>query len=487
MVAGFCTPAWAAQPTAAASVEASAHIFKVSSEAEMKSIASTKFRGGDVIVVSSVNLTTPYHLARTADSPDKDGEEPTYIVGQAYFDAVLRARGFSEEDITHRADARNFLSAKNALPASHKTTVGAEPFPYALTALSMQQLNIRNGAWSISGFDIVGYTDKRVLIGVGPGADTPTRLIFSGNRISNCDPQFLNCRWSMQDQSGAKQNGGHIIRINKKSAGTELSNNVFEYLRGFLIIIVDNDSTETNITNNSFRHLHEWGSNAGEVIHLGTMPIVATPTEEPAYSHLNSVVAYNEFIDASGENELIGVKSSGNRIIGNTITDSAAGISLRDGSDTLIEGNTIVRSLGIRVMGDRQTIIKNHVILPRQGYGVWFENGAPEAGYRCSQVHGPFNTTAWIQSEPLRWIYRRGRDLTVSGNTVEVRHGEEAKGIAIRNVAKKQCGQRRCDGDPSSAITCDQQLSDAEMDTILNHASNKVISISQAPDSTHDH
>ncbi|MER9776521.1 NosD domain-containing protein [Mesorhizobium sp. M0220] len=326
----------------------------------------------------------------------------------------------------------------------------------------------------MSGFDIKGYTTRRSFIVVDGEAPVSARLSLLSNRISNCDSEFKTCSWDARGTNGEKRNGGVLIRIASSSAGTSVENNTFENLRGFILISVGEKASKVSIAHNTFSHLRPWAGNAAEAIHLGVVPSVRASEDEPAFDRLDTVVANNLFNDASAENELIGVKGAGTRIVGNWIINSKSGISLRDGSDTFVEGNTIVRSYGIRIMGDRQTVRGNKIVLPVGNYGIWFENGAGQAGYACGPSQ-PFGLLQFPRKAgPLRWLYRPAREPSVTGNTIEITPGGESIAISRRNF-EKPCGWRRCDGEPGSSIPCDRQLPDSEFHDIECHGQNKIL------------
>jgi len=442
-------------------------VLEIVSERELSAIADQAlFRPGDVIVLADAKLTRPQFLSSSLVPSD---DEPTYLVGRAYYLHVLKKYGLTKTDLEEYREARALLVKKAVQTRKLSEKPGARVEPEHLTPLSLSQITFLHGNWVFSGFDLSAHTDRGTLIVIGGSSvDARARVQLVGNRLSNCDAGFRNCKWSKVLNNGTRRNGGTLVRVRASGAGSVISNNLFEYLRGFLLIFVENGATGTEIVANTFRHLETWGDNAAEAVHLGVVPSVKGPNDAPSFSYLNSIVAFNLFENASAENELIGVKSSGNHIVGNRISDSRSGISLRDGSDTVIEDNTIIRSYGIRVMGDRQIIRNNHISLPINNFGIWFENGAGRAGYECTTV-SVGERKVWIQSEPLRWLYRPARAPVVSGNLIEVPQGGEAHAIARRNV-EKSCAWERCDGNLSSRIPCDRQLSDAEMDAILSPA-----------------
>lgn len=449
-----------------------ARVFEVANEADLGAMSRNgPLRAGDVLVLSPLRLVKQHGFSRQAAEGKRSSEdEPVYVVGRALYEHVLHTRALTKADLENSRRARRQL-ADAALEAQVSDDradgrPGSRVDTRLLTALAGQQFTFDQGEWVFAGFDLEGYTERGSLIVIGSKVDAIVNMLFAGNRISNCDSAFRNCLWSGTSWKGEKRNGGSLIRVRSTSVGTKIHNNTFENLRGFVLVFVDAGSADTEVIRNTFRHLRRWGSNAAEALHLSVGFPLQSPDQEPYFSRLNNRVAYNLFEDANAEGELIGIKGAGDRIIGNWIINSHSGISLRDGADTLIEGNTIIRSYGIRVMGDRQIVRNNHIVLPIRNYGIWFENGARRPGNQCLVAFEAAGRKIWRATGRLSWFYRQARDPIVTGNTVEVPPGGEAKAIARWNRSK-DCGWDRCDGDPSSRVPCDRQLSDTEMARIL--------------------
>jgi len=96
------------------------------------------------------------------------------------------------------------------------------------------------------------------------------------------------------------------------------------------------------------------GANGGEALRLG----VSARQHAVAYA----VVEDNLFERVNGDPEAISVKSSGNVIRRNTIRDSSGTITLRHGSNNLVDSNLLLGgTTGIRVFGNDQTVINNVV------------------------------------------------------------------------------------------------------------------------------
>lgn len=111
------------------------------------------------------------------------------------------------------------------------------------------------------------------------------------------------------------------------------------------------------IDHNEFRDIPRYSENGQEPIQLG---------QGSGSSHrLMTRIDYNRFVRADGDDEIISIKSSGNIIRYNFAMDSAGAISLRSGTNNLVEGNVLLRTKrGIVVSGSGQIIINNFVNEP---------------------------------------------------------------------------------------------------------------------------
>ncbi|GAA2509953.1 polysaccharide lyase 6 family protein [Streptomyces thermolineatus] len=102
-------------------------------------------------------------------------------------------------------------------------------------------------------------------------------------------------------------------------------------------------------------HDHRYdGSNGGEAIRLGY------GVKGPAVA--NAVIEGNLFLGASGDDEVVSVKCSGNTVRNNTVTGGKRGsIVLRSGNGTTVSGNFLLGTAGIRVYGDDHEVFNNHI------------------------------------------------------------------------------------------------------------------------------
>lgn len=113
------------------------------------------------------------------------------------------------------------------------------------------------------------------------------------------------------------------------------------------------------IHDNEFRDIKRYSKNGQEPIQVG---------QGPGNRYvLETSVEHNLFVRANGDDELVSVKTSGNKIRYNVAMDSAGGLSLRGGGQNLVEGNVLLRTKrGVVVTGDGQTVINNFIDQPAQ-------------------------------------------------------------------------------------------------------------------------
>lgn len=433
-----------------------------SDDAEVAGYLARGPQPGDVLVLAAG------HYGRLVfDRPGAvAAEAPVTIVGEAFYARHLADRA-GEAPVDGAALLRR-------LPGPDRR--GARQDAAALTPLGLDGWTFRRGAWAVAGFDIEATSGGRHLINADVPRGGAGSFRFVHNRLSNCTAPDA-CLWDRTDADGNPVNGGVLLMLNGGTAGAEVRDNVFEDIRGFLVVSVANADHGSVIRHNTFRRLWPWAANAGEAIQIGSVQPVPEPDAPPEVAPTRVLVADNVFREIHSDGEIVSVKSGGNVLRGNLFADSpTAGLSLRDGADTLVEDNEVVRSIGIRVMGERQTIRGNLVLWPRDGWGIWLENGAGRAGYFCAA-----RRRFW-QSPPLYWRYRAPVGTTISGNRVVVAPGEEERAIAVRQ-RDKTCFSRGC-GDEAGVIECDRAPSAAELAAILLGTGNmiEVAAPSVAPD-----
>lgn len=118
-------------------------------------------------------------------------------------------------------------------------------------------------------------------------------------------------------------------------------------------------SQENNhiIDHNYFGPRPNLGSNGGETLRIGTSHFSLTNSK--------TVVEYNYFDRCNGEQEIISNKSCQNTFRFNTFYECKGGLSMRHGSQTLVQGNVFLgngvpSTGGIRIINGQQTVIDNY-------------------------------------------------------------------------------------------------------------------------------
>ncbi|MGH9373510.1 MAG: polysaccharide lyase 6 family protein [Vicinamibacterales bacterium] len=108
------------------------------------------------------------------------------------------------------------------------------------------------------------------------------------------------------------------------------------------------------IHHNYFHDFTSPGENGAETIRFGLSGL--------SLSKGFGVIEHNLFVRATGENEMLSIKASGNTIRYNTLLDSpGAQLTLRHGNENLVYGNYLRRTDGIRIFGDRHQVFSNYL------------------------------------------------------------------------------------------------------------------------------
>ncbi|MEQ8848895.1 chondroitinase-B domain-containing protein [Botrimarina sp.] len=150
------------------------------------------------------------------------------------------------------------------------------------------------------------------------------------------------------------------------------------------------------IDHNYFGDRPEGNGNGFETIRIGT--------SDRSLSDSHTVVENNLFERVDGEIEIISNKSGANAFRYNTFRESAGTLTLRHGDGNLVEGNFFLGqgkdgSGGVRVIGERQTLVNNY-----------FSN-------LDDRADGAISITAGVPDSPLSGYYQV-RDALVAHNTV---------------------------------------------------------------------
>ena len=153
----------------------------------------------------------------------------------------------------------------------------------------------------------------------------------------------------------------HMIEVAKDSTDNEIDHCYIAQTNS-MSIGARAGAVRTKIHHNWIRDIVARSSNGQEAIQLGA------PIDQP----LSTLVEYNLFDGACGDEEIISVKSSGNVIRYNTFlkhpTANKGGLNVRHGNDNLVDSNIFIGTdYGVRVSGARNIVINNYIERPRKG------------------------------------------------------------------------------------------------------------------------
>jgi poly(beta-D-mannuronate) lyase len=150
------------------------------------------------------------------------------------------------------------------------------------------------------------------------------------------------------------------------------------------------------IDHNYFGPRPNLGSNGGETLRIGT--------SHNSLSNSKTLVEFNYFDRCNGEQEIISNKSCQNTYRFNTFFECKGGLSLRHGSQTLVQGNVFLgngvpSTGGIRIINGQQTVIDNYCI-----------------GLTGDRFKGAFVIMNGVPNSPIN-RYHQVKDAIVENNT----------------------------------------------------------------------
>ena len=156
-------------------------------------------------------------------------------------------------------------------------------------------------------------------------------------------------------------NGGSGVGIllHRGASNNVIANNEISRLGSYGIWTKLSRSDKKVAKNNQIlgNYIHDFvadSGNAAEAIQIGPG---ATTTKWDT----NSLIKGNLIERVSVDMEIISLKASGNRVIGNTFRNSKAYVSFRHGMNNIFSKNYVDITHGVRVLGDNHQIIGNTV------------------------------------------------------------------------------------------------------------------------------
>ena len=159
---------------------------------------------------------------------------------------------------------------------------------------------------------------------------------------------------------------GIVVQTSARDA--EIDSNLFENTDEINIYLPvgrsGSPSKGTHIHNNSFMNIPRDSKNVSETMHLGRN------WPDASDRNLDSLIEYNFFKDASGEDETIGFKSHKNHVRRNLLVNNNSHMSIRGGDDNIVEENIWIGqkyNICVRVVGARNIIRNNFCHLDNAG------------------------------------------------------------------------------------------------------------------------
>ena len=191
-----------------------------------------------------------------------------------------------------------------------------------------------------------------------------------------------------------------------------------------VVVRLNSEESQLNrhrIDHNYFGHRSILGSNGGETLRIGTSH----------YSMSNSftVIEDNYFDRCDGEVEIISNRSGGNVFRRNVFFESRGTLSLRHGSDNLVEGNVffgngVDHTGGIQVINKRQTVRNNYLEgLTGTNFGSAFVimNGVPDS---------PINRYHQVENSKI------SNNTIIDASHIELAAGSDAERSAVPKTTK---------------------------------------------------
>ncbi len=288
---------------------------------------------------------------------------------------------------------------------------------------------MRNGVWTDQqiNFSALGTSSQPITL----RAETPGQVVLNGNSSLNITGDWLVAD-GLRFDGGSLGSGDHIVefRGNRGAAtNSRLTNSTIvnynpasidtryfwvslygqnnrvdhNYFSGqnhsgvTVVVWRDSDNADYHrIDSNYFDGRPEGNDNGFETIRVGT--------SDHSLSDSFTEVENNLFENTDGEIEIISNKSGNNSYRYNTFRSAAGTLTLRHGNDNLIAGNFFLgenknESGGVRVIGERQTIVNNY-----------FANLDGRAG-------GAISISAAVPNSPLNGYYQV-KDALIAHNTI---------------------------------------------------------------------
>lgn len=223
------------------------------------------------------------------------------------------------------------------------------------------------------------------------------------NRVTDC--RFLWC-------GNPRSTFSHILEIGDSAHDNRVDHCHFEGSKSMSVglrINPDKAGQRNRVDHNVFRDIFPLSSNGQESVQLG---------QGKADGDAYTVVEYNLFDNASGDQEFISNKSSYNVLRYNVAVNTHASLTLRGGDHCRVEGNVLIKSgrNGIRIHGADHVVV-NNLIVDCARPGIVMTPGEPryEQVLRCLVAH---NTIVNCKHGALAVQGSAGSDLLPTANRI---------------------------------------------------------------------
>ncbi len=195
-----------------------------------------------------------------------------------------------------------------------------------------------------------GYTPTSAVISFRTDVDE----VANNSRVTNCVIDGFS--------NPERFTGDHWVLMYGKNNRFDANSLIGKVNRGVTMAVkMDTEASQENhhiIENNYFGPRPVFGSNEGETLRIGTSH----------FSRLNSntIIRNNYFDRVNGEHEIISSKACGNEFTNNVFFECQGTLTMRHGTNTLVENNYFLgngkpNTGGIRIINEYQTVRKNYL------------------------------------------------------------------------------------------------------------------------------
>ncbi len=195
-----------------------------------------------------------------------------------------------------------------------------------------------------------GYTPTSAVISFRTDVDE----LANNSRVTNCVIDGYS--------NPERFTGDHWVFMYGKNNRFDANSLIGKTNRGVTMAVkMDTEASRENnhiIENNYFGPRPIFGSNEGETLRIGTSHF------SRLYS--NTIVRNNYFDRVNGEHEIISSKACGNEFRNNVFFECQGTLTMRHGTNTLVENNYFLgngkpNTGGIRIINEYQTVRKNYL------------------------------------------------------------------------------------------------------------------------------